>query len=272
MRVPRRRVRCGPAVQTAYQKATRKALSALELPTRHAGPGGTMHSVFLPPRPLADLPDVVAVPGTEPADKCLIVSAELWSTFRTLSLWIEALCLHEWCLFTEGLDQSGSSPVDRGDIYRLLTARPDNRRPLTWERNQVDLLLREGKVFRCPWTQRQIVLGTDYALDHLLPVSAYPINELWNLVPSDPRFNSHDKRDRLPSLACLQQAEPHLVSTYDHYCTSATLQPAFREDIQLRFVVASPPHLVTAVIARAVVDLLDQFADLRSLDRFDNCR
>ena len=38
----------------------------------------------------------------------------------------------------------------RGDVYTLLTDRPDNRRPLDWERNQIDLLMMEGRVFECP--------------------------------------------------------------------------------------------------------------------------
>ena len=273
MRVPRRRERCGPAVQAAYQTAVRKAMSALELPIRYAGQGEATYSVFAPPRLYADLPEAAAVPGTQLKDRCLVIPAELWHTFRSLSLWVEALCLHEWCLFTEGLDQGGKEPADRGDVYRLLTARPGNRRPLTWERNQVDLLLQEGKAFHCPWTQRQIVLGTEYALDHLLPISVYPINEIWNLVPSDPWFNSHDKRDRLPSLVCLQQAEPHLISAYAHYCTSATLRPAFREDTGLRFTAAASASLdLPIIVAHAVIDLLDRFADLRSLARFDRCR
>ncbi|WP_425387991.1 hypothetical protein [Deinococcus marmoris] len=26
-------------------------------------------------------------------------------------------------------------------------------------------------------------------MDHIIPVSTYPINELWNLVPAEPFFN-----------------------------------------------------------------------------------
>jgi len=48
-----------------------------------------------------------------------------------LSLWIEALCIHEWCLFTERVQQENQQKVHRGSIYQLLTDRPDNRRPLT---------------------------------------------------------------------------------------------------------------------------------------------
>lgn len=93
-------------------------------------------------------------------------------------------------------------------MYRLLTDRPDNRRSLTWERNQVDLLLLEGEVFTCPWTQRTLGSQTAYDIDHLILVAVYPMNELWNLVPCDREFNQHIKRDRLPDEGRLQTAEP----------------------------------------------------------------
>ncbi len=70
-----------------------------------------------------------------------MIEPALWRTFREASLWVEALCIHEWCLFTENVQQLSEVTVDRGDIYQLLTDRPDNRRPLTWERNQVELLM-----------------------------------------------------------------------------------------------------------------------------------
>jgi hypothetical protein len=55
--------------------------------------------------------DAIRVPGTQPSDVCV---------------------------------------VDRGAVYRLLTDQPDNRRPLTLERNRIDLLLLEGPSFECP--------------------------------------------------------------------------------------------------------------------------
>lgn len=91
---------------------------------------------------------------------------------------------------------------------------------MTWERNSVDLILMEGNHFVCPWTEKQITLHVPYDLDHLVPVSIYPINELWNLVPSDPSFNSHTKRDRLPSGERLSRAQPHLILAYSNYADS----------------------------------------------------
>ena len=76
---------------------------------------------------LKDLYDVVAIPCADLNDYCIVVEMDLWRTFIDLSLWIEALCIHEWCLFSETVKQL-DQPVQRGVIYNLLTARPDTLR------------------------------------------------------------------------------------------------------------------------------------------------
>jgi hypothetical protein len=51
-----------------------------------------------------------------------------------LSLWVEALSIHECSLFTETVQQPGGGLIiRRGNICTLLTDRFDNRRPLDWE-------------------------------------------------------------------------------------------------------------------------------------------
>jgi hypothetical protein len=130
-------------------------------------------------------------------DRCVLVARELWDGFLDLSLWVEALSMHEWSLFTESVTQPSGIKIERGHVYMLLTDRPDNRRPLDWERNQVDLLMMEGRVFECPWTGKSLRRAIDYDLDHLLPVSVYPINELWNLTPTDRRFNQRERDEHV---------------------------------------------------------------------------
>jgi hypothetical protein len=152
-------------------------------------------------------------------------------------------------------------------VYTLLTDRPDNRRPLDWERNHIDLLLMEGRSFACPWTGRLLRHGSDYDLDHLLPVTVYPINELWNLAPADRRFNEHVKRDRLPSREMLAAARPRLEVVYSHYRSSAPLAEALLADVAARFtrVGSSPdPRAITDI----VLDFLDRTAEARNLARF----
>ncbi|HEY9658649.1 MAG TPA: HNH endonuclease domain-containing protein, partial [Allocoleopsis sp.] len=227
LRIPRKRATYSVPLLAAYQTVLRAISKTLRMPIQYAGPGNW--TVFEKPTAYANLMDrTVAVPGTQPQDVCLVITAELWQTFQAMSLWIEALCIHEWCLFTERIN--ARQPICRGSIYKLLTDRPDNRRPLTWESNQIDILLMEGHEFCSPWTARSIVTGVAYDIDHLLPLSIYPIDELWNLVPADPAFNRHQKRGRLPNTERLFKARPYLEWDYERYGLSHSLSQALQED------------------------------------------
>jgi hypothetical protein len=154
-------------------------------------------------------------------------------------------------------------------VYQLLTDRPDNRRPLTWERNQVDLLIMEGLEFRCPWTEKVIRKGGSYDLDHVVPIAVYPTNELWNLVPSDPTFNMHVKRSRLPGAERLARARPHLVVTFNHYSQTEALSRALHDDVAGRFAEARFSDLAfPEMVANSVVNLVTQIAESRNLAQF----
>lgn len=258
LRVPRHRDGYSANFLKLYAGTLRKVQTALAQPIQYAGPG--RWSVFAKPAPLADLGDVAAVPGARADDICVVVAAELWQAFRDVSLWVEALCIHEWSLFTERVAEN----APRGVAYALLTERPQNRLPLHWERNRVDLLLAEGVPFTCPWTGRPLAAG-DYDLDHVVPVSVHPFHELWNLVPADSHFNQHRKRARLPGDTALRRAEPRLAATYASYARAAELDRALRADVALRFARAVPGP---DGVARAVVDLVTNIADTRNLARF----
>lgn len=253
------------SLRDAFSAAVEGIAAALQQPIRYAGPG--QYSVFSRPARWRDIlagsSAVVCLPETRPGDLCLVVDAELWDGFCNLSLWIEALCIHEWCLFTESQSQ-----VERGIIYGLLTDRPQNRQPLTWERNQVEILMMEGAEFSCPWTGRRLTTAS-YDMDHLLPVSVYPVNELWNIIPADPEFNQHAKRDRMPGSDRLARASPHLQSTYRNYLRSPQLSEALTHDSRLRFgTEMSTNSVIPAVLTRSVVDYLQVVATSRNLQIF----
>lgn len=266
MRIARRREVYSEDLLSSYAQAIRSISRTLEMPIRYAGPGEW--TVFKKPTRYNRLGgQAVPVPGTQDDDVCLVIDADLWRTFLDMSLWIEALCIHEWCLFSERVEQADGKYVERGPVYQLLTARPDNRRPLTWERNNIEVLLMEGREFICPWTEKLIRTGVTFDIDHLIPLAIYPINELWNLVPADPHFNSHVKRDRLPTVERLDRAAPHLVVAYQHYESSTSLAQSLREDVSNRFRSVTTADFPQSV-ASAVTDFMSQLADGRNVARF----
>jgi len=270
LRIPRKRVLFPEELITAYSTAvTAIGKTIEEQPIRYAGPGEW--SVFEKPARYAPASATLPLPGTHPGEKCVRLEPEIWQLFCDLSLWIEALCIHEWSLFTEAVDQSEMEPKDRGDIYRLLTNRPDNRRPLSWERNQIEILLMEGHTFTCPWTQKPITAHTAYDIDHLVPVSIIPINEMWNLVPADRIFNQHGKRDRLPTPERLHLAEPALAQTYAVYTANRTtsIARALLEDVELRYAGIDPLSAsFPEELAHATVAFIQHVAASRNIARF----
>jgi len=253
-----------PELVSAFNIAVEQIITAIQQPIRYAGPG--QYSVFDPPKRwswlLAQKPNIYCVPGTLGNDLCVVVDGELWQSFCDLSLWIEALCIHEWCLFTQSI-----AGVDRGFVYGLITERPDNRRPLTWERNQVEILLLEGKEFVCPWTGKVLTLN-NYDIDHLLPISIYPINELWNLVPADRIFNQHVKRDRMPGRKILGAAHPRLAQAYQNYMSANEASIVLRQDAKIRFNSQVESEEFHFILAENVTGFLNIVAESRSLAVF----
>jgi hypothetical protein len=268
MRIPRRRDTY-QGMFKQYEAVLRKiGITIGNMPVRYAGPGE--YTIFDEPALFSQIRmHTIPLPSTQDNDLCIVIKSDLWKTFQEMSLYIEALCIHEWCLFTERVDQGDGVSISRGEIYQILTTRPDNRRPLDWERNRVDLLLMEGEVFTCPWTEKQITQPTDYDLDHLLPISIYPINEMWNLVPSDPYFNEHIKRNRIPAPDRLLKAKPHLEKTYTNYTKLHELANALYEDADSRFPGLSIENAeYPASVASSVVVFIDKVGSYRNLARF----
>ncbi|CAM4089222.1 HNH endonuclease [Deinococcus marmoris] len=253
------RGRLSPELRTLTQQALVAIAQAVKQPVKFAGTGG-VHKVFGPLAPVATLPGV-PLPGAQPGELAFAVPATLWQALQALSLWVEALCLQQWSLFIERVDQRPR--VTRGETFTLLTATPDARVPLTWERNQVRLLLLEGTPLACPWTGH-VLCADAFNLDHLIPVSVHPINELWNLVPSDPRHNQHVKRARIPGEERLRRALPILTQTYAAYTAAPGMAVSFQEDVRQRFGSVLPaPHL-----AQEVIRISDAVAQARNVPRY----
>lgn len=257
----RRRETYPPEFLVAYRSAVSAVMDALRQPIRFAGQG--LYSVFPKRVPEACARARPRRPRTAwdcPREVCMAVTPALWDALAHLSLWVEALCVYEWSQFS-----AARLGLDRSRVYGQLTARPDNRRPLTWERNQVELLMLEGQRFTCPWTHKVLSVES-YDLDHVLPISVYPINELWNLVPADSYFNQHRKRNRLPSQEVLERALSGLSGTYAHYQTSAQLASVLAQDVAGRF--ASSGLHAPRDIAQAVSRFVGAVAEARNLARF----
>lgn len=254
----------GPELRRKYAQALRSVMRCVEQPITYAGAGGGQYTIFSRQQHLSDLPrDVVPLPGTNLSELCVVVPDAMWEGFKFYSMFIDALCVHEWSLFTENAAQEVEG-VSRGSVYQMLTDRPDSRRPLTWERNQIDLLLMDGQRLYCFWTKRPLNLG-GYDVDHIIPVATYPINELWNLVPAEPTFNQHVKRALMPADEWRSILPQRLMETYSFYERSPELGDALRRGARLRF--TSEQVLSLPTLADNVTKMVFSVADAKSTPR-----
>ncbi len=54
---------------------------------------------------------------------------------------------------------------DPSTIHALITSRPDERRMVSWECDQIDRRLLQGYTFHCPCLRKVITVNTPYDLD-----------------------------------------------------------------------------------------------------------
>ena len=77
--------------------------------------------------------------------------------------------------------------------------RPERRGSLAAHKTRFwDVVVNELGGVNCIYTGRRLGVG-EYAVEHFIPFQFLAHDQMWNLIPADPSFNS-SKRDRLPQL------------------------------------------------------------------------
>jgi hypothetical protein len=77
--------------------------------------------------------------------------------------------------------------------------RPEKRGSLLKHKKDFwDIVIEELKGVDCIYTGKKLFKG-DYAVEHFIPFQFVAHDQMWNLIPADPSFNS-SKGDKLPPL------------------------------------------------------------------------
>lgn len=76
--------------------------------------------------------------------------------------------------------------------------RPEKRASLSQQKKFWNKVIKIGGAVRCIYTNKELGLN-NFALDHFLPWRFVAHDQNWNLIPSDPIFNS-SKSDRIPDI------------------------------------------------------------------------
>lgn len=132
----------------------------------------------------------------------VLMPTELWREFSLLGHWIADAVIVRWAALTQQI--AYRQGIDAGVVLPLLLAKPEAIRSTQLAR---DVYLDAG-VSACTWSQRP--LKETFAVDHAIPFALWGNNDLWNLVPADPKINIA-KSDRLPTTQLMEMSKPRIV-------------------------------------------------------------
>jgi SAM-dependent methyltransferase len=130
------------------------------------------------------------------------VPAEIWHALCHHNVWIEPVLVAEWIRLMTGYSQE---PAHVRDKAGALLAWGDPERDTRLARAAVERLRASGKSIYCVWSGQQ--LKDQFEIDHCFPFSAWPCDDLWNLMPASKKVNL-DKSNRLVTNDALQRSAP----------------------------------------------------------------
>jgi hypothetical protein len=138
--------------------------------------------------------------------RLVLMPSDLWREFSLLGHWIGDAVIVRWAALTQQF--SHRQGITAGDVLPMLLAAPEAVRAKTIAR---DVFTKEG-VSACTWSGKR--LRSDFVVDHAIPFSLWGNNDLWNLVPADPKVNL-SKSDKLPASELLHLRRPAILQTWE---------------------------------------------------------
>jgi SAM-dependent methyltransferase len=126
----------------------------------------------------------------------LLVPVNLWRALSRFDAWIEPAIVAEWIRLMHDYALRQGRKLDEATIAQAMHwSAPE--RVVSEARQRAIAVIESG----------QPLLTRDRLdIDHCFPWSAWPCDDLWNLLPSTRTVNQHEKRDRLPSATVLNGA------------------------------------------------------------------
>ncbi|MFT5852398.1 MAG: hypothetical protein ACI87J_002374, partial [Colwellia sp.] len=133
-----------------------------------------------------------------------------WLAFNRYACWIEPVLVSEWVKTMAGYAGNAQykSPENQYKLHQALNWEEPKRTTVEvrkrFEQLQNQLSQHSSKheheskqeQIRCVWSDKS--LKNKYDIDHSMPFSRWPNNDLWNLLPTDSQINNQ-KSDRLPT-------------------------------------------------------------------------
>lgn len=141
----------------------------------------------------------------------LRVPLHLWRALARYDAWIEPALVGEWIRLMKGYAERQGRLLDPAEVARAMEWSEPSR-DVGLVRRIAAQLADRGPLF-CVWTGKRLKGGMD--VDHCIPWAAWACDDLFNLMPADPRTNRHGKRGKLPSAAALVSARERILGWWE---------------------------------------------------------
>jgi hypothetical protein len=139
----------------------------------------------------------------------LRIPTKIWRALERFDAWIEPALISEWSHLMKAYAESQGRRLDDRVISSAMEW-SDPTRDVALVRQLAINQLHSGTVF-CVWTGIELNKSS-LDIDHCLPWSAWPCDDLWNLMPAQRIVNQKQKRERLPSAERLRKAQDLILS------------------------------------------------------------
>ncbi len=136
------------------------------------------------------------------------VPEKIWDLMTQYACWIEPVAINEWVNVMK--DYKNNLEIDQQTFYSCLKW-IDPERTTTLVRKKV-FQVQKKHIVECLWSKKTLVKKFD--IDHCLPFSRWPNNDLWNLFPTSSIVNNQ-KRDQVPSHQRFNNAKESILNWWE---------------------------------------------------------
>jgi SAM-dependent methyltransferase len=139
----------------------------------------------------------------------LLVPRHLWRALQRFDAWIEPAIIAEWIRLTQFYGERQGRIIDLGRIAKAMEWSEPSR-DVRLARELAAGMLEAKQPLHCVWSGRSLQTQ-NLDIDHCFPWSAWPCDDLWNLLPTHREVNQRQKRQKLVSAETLVRAREPIL-------------------------------------------------------------